>query len=193
MPIRYSSPMKMKRHGAPFATSLCTLFLVCAAARAEPALPDAYRQAIEQGVQSGAYQSVAVGWIEGKERQSWFFGSAQADSAFEIGAVTEVFSGLLLAQAAYEGRLRLQTPIREVLPADFPFADPALGAVTLAALATHHAGLPPMPPNLMPAKIEDPYKDYSELDLRVFLANYHMTAAAPGYAYSTLDGGLLGY
>lgn len=185
--------MKMKRRGAPFTTSFCTLFLVCAETRAEPVLPDAYRQAIEQGVQSGAYQSVAVGWIEGKERHTWFFGSAQADSAFEIGAVTEVFSGLLLAQAAYEGKLRLQTPIREVLPADFPFADSALGAVTLAALATHHAGLPAMPPNLMPNKVEDPYTDYSELDLRVFLANYRMATTSPGYAYSTLDVGLLGY
>ena len=185
--------MKTKHCGAAFTTSLCTLFLVCAAARAEPVLPDAYRQAIEQGVQSGIYQSVAVGWIEGKERRTWFFGTAQADSAFEIGAVTEVFSGLLLAQAAYEGKLRLQTPIRELLPADFSFADPALGAVTLGALATHHAGLPAMPPNLMPGKVDDPYADYSEQDLRAFLASYRMPSASPGYAYSTLDVGLLGY
>jgi CubicO group peptidase (beta-lactamase class C family) len=184
--------MKMKSCGAAFTTSLCTLFLVCAAARAEPALPDAYRQALEQGVQSGVYQAVAVGWIDGKERGTWFFGPAQADSAFEIGAVTEVFTGLLLAQAAYEGKLRLQTPIRDLMPADFPFADPAMGTITLEALATHHAGLPAIPPNLMPGKVDDPYLDFSEQDLRGFLANYH-TTSSPSYAYSTLNVGLLGY
>jgi CubicO group peptidase (beta-lactamase class C family) len=185
--------MKMKSRGAAFTTSLCTLFLACSAVRAEPALPEAFRQSIEQGVQSGVYQTVAVGWIDGKEHGTWFFGSAQADSAFEIGAVTEVFTGILLAQAAYEGKLRLQTPIRELLAADFPFADPALGATTLEALATHHAGLPAIPANLMPGKGDDAYADYSEQDLRSFLANYHLPSASPNYAYSTLDVGLLGY
>jgi D-alanyl-D-alanine-carboxypeptidase/D-alanyl-D-alanine-endopeptidase len=191
--MRYSSPMKIKSCGAAFTTSLCTLFLVCSAVRAEPALPEGFRQSIEQGVQSGLYQAVAVGWIDGKDRATWFFGPAQADSAFEIGAVTEVFTGLLLAQAAYEGKLRLQTPIRELLAADFPFTDAALGAVTLEALATHHAGLPAIPPNLMPGKVDDPYADYSEQNLRSFLASYKRTSVAPGYAYSTLDVGLLGY
>ena len=163
------------------------------AARAAPALPEGFRQAIERGVQSGVYQSVAIGWIDGKDRGTWLFGQAQADSTFEIGAATEVFTGLLLAQAALEGKLRLQMPIRELLPADFPFADPALGAVTLEALATHHAGLPALPPNLLPHNADDPYADYSEQDLRAFLANYRLTSSSSGYVYSTLDAGLLGY
>ncbi|MDR3387807.1 MAG: serine hydrolase [Rudaea sp.] len=177
---------------AAFRTALCVLFL-SAAARAETALPQGYAQAIEQAVQAGAYPAVGVGWIDGADRDTWFFGSANADSVFEIGAVTEIFSGLLLAQAAYEGKVRLQTPLRELLAADFAFADPAAGAITLEALATHHAGLPPVPPNLMPLNAEDPYADYAEPALRAFLANYRGIASAPDYAYSTLDAGLLGY
>src|SRR5450432_1107703 len=189
--MRYFSPMK-KARAAVFKISLCVLFCVCVAARAAPALPDGYRQAIEQGVQSGVYHSVAVGWIDGRDRGTWFFGTAQGDSEFEIGAVTEVFSGLLLAQAAYEGKLRLQTPLRELLP-DFPFTDPALGTITLESLATHHAGLPAAPPNLMPPNADDPYAGYVEQDLRAFLANYRGNAPAPDYTCSTLDDGLLGY
>ena len=189
--MRYSSAMKTAC-GAAFITGLCTLFLGCDAARAESGLPDAYRQALDRGVQTGIYQAVAVGWIDGKDRDTWFFGPAQADSAFEIGAATEVFTGLLLAQAAYEGKLRLQTPIRELLPADF-LADPALGALPLEALATHHAGLPAVPPNLLSGNVDDPYADYTEQDLRAFLASYHLPASSPGYSYSTLDAGLLGY
>jgi CubicO group peptidase (beta-lactamase class C family) len=156
-------------------------------------LPDGYRQALEHGVQTGIYQTVAVGWIDSKDRGTWFFGPAQASSAFEIGATTEIFTGLLLAQAAYEGKLRLQIPIRELLPADFPLADPAVGEITLDALATHHAGLPAVPPNLLPGKVDDPYADYSEQDLRAFLASYRLPVLSPSYSYSTLDAGLLGY
>jgi serine-type D-Ala-D-Ala carboxypeptidase/endopeptidase len=190
--MRYSSPMK-KACAAAFKTSLCVLFLLCVTAHAAPTLPDGYRQAIEQAVQVGAYQAVAAGWIDGSDRGTWYFGTAQSDSAFEIGAVTEVFGGLLLAQAAYEGKLRLQTPMRELLPADFQFADPALGAITLETLATHHAGLPAAPPNLMPLNADDPYAGYVEQDLRAFLTNYRGIAPAAGYTYSPLDDGLLGY
>ena len=101
---------------------LFALLLIGRAANAAPALPDGYSQAFENSISSGAYHSIAVGWIDGSDRGTWFFGQAKADSAFEIGAATEIFTGLLLAQAAYEGKLRLQAPIRSLLPADFPFA-----------------------------------------------------------------------
>jgi D-alanyl-D-alanine-carboxypeptidase/D-alanyl-D-alanine-endopeptidase len=165
-------------------------------ASAEPAPTDAYRHAIEQGVNSGVYQDVAVGWIDGTQRDTWFYGGtmkADAHSVFEIGTATEVFTGLLLAQAAYEGKVRLQTPIRELLPTDFPFADPALGAITAEDLATHRSGLPALPPNLLPVTADDPYADYSEPELRAFLANYRRRSEPGDFAYSPLDAGLLGY
>src|SRR4051812_29368199 len=91
---------------------------------AEPS-GDAYREAIEAGVRAGAYRDVAVGRIEGTERSMYFVGNASADSRFELGAITEAFTGTLLAQCAYEGRLRLQTSLRERLP-QVSFADPEL-------------------------------------------------------------------
>jgi CubicO group peptidase (beta-lactamase class C family) len=190
------------RSGPAGATVLIrSLFILALAAAfgpafAAPMATDTYRHVIEQGVARGAYQSVAVGWIDGAQHETWFFGRAikpDADSTFEIGAVTEVFTGLLLAQAAYEGKLRLQTPISELLPKGFPFTDPALGAITLQDLASHHSGLPALPPNLMPGAIDDPYADYSETDLLDFLANDHLQSAPGNFAYTPLDAGLLGY
>ena len=165
-----------------------------ATAQAQPVAPDEYRQYLQHGVDSGVYAQVAVGWIDAGEHQTWFFGrDSKPDlaSMFEIGAATEIFTGLLLAQAAYEGKLRLASPLRELLPKEFGLDASRLGALTLQELATHRAGLPALPPNLLPANIEDPYADYSNTDLYALLANYRpgQTAVA---AYSTLDAGLLG-
>lgn len=151
-----------------------------------------YRQYLQRGVDTGIYDQVAAGWIDAGVRQTWFFGrESKPDlaSTFEIGVATEIFTGLLLAQGAYEGKVRLQTTVPELLPKDFPVAD-ALAATTLGDLITHRAGLPSTPSNLLPANIEDPYAGYTEQDLYAFLANYHRAETRP--SYSTLDAGIVG-
>ncbi len=179
--------------------SLCILLLALAGAvgaRAQDADSAPYRRALEAGVRSGAYHAVAAGWLDRDARASWFFGGddkPDAGSAFELGAVSEVFTGVLLARAAAEGRVRFATPVRELLPDDFVVADPALGALPLVDLATHRAGLPALPPNLMPEDPADPYAGYDELDLAALLANYRRDGPPPASAYSPLDAGLLGY
>jgi len=151
---------------------------------------DAYREAIEAGVRAGVYRDVAVGRIHGTERSTFFTGSASAESRFELGAVTEVFTGTLLAQCALEGRLRLQSSLRERLPR-LSFADPALGAATLEALATHRVALPTVPPNLLPSDPEDPYAGFGDAELRSLLANYRLGGRA-ATGYSPLQFGLIG-
>jgi CubicO group peptidase (beta-lactamase class C family) len=140
------------------------------------------------------FDQIAAGWIDGDTRQTWFFGrQSKPDlaSTFEIGSATEVFTGLLLAQAAYDGKVRMQTSLRDLLPKEFPIADAGLGAITLQQLATHQAALPAIPPNLLPANSDDPYADYHWRDLSALLANYRGPESANA-AYSTLDAGLLG-
>lgn len=170
------------------------LAVLATAASAQPIALSEYRLHLQHGVDVGIYNEIAAGWLDAGARQTWFFGrAAKPDlaSSFEIGAATEIFTGLLLAQAAIEGKLHLQSTIREVLPKELPIADSALGANTMLQLATHRAGLPALPPNLLPANSDDPYADYSTQDLCAFLANYrHAEPAAK--AYSTLDAGLIG-
>jgi len=171
-----------------------TLAIVAAVAQAQPIALAEYRQHLQHGVDAGVYEQVAAGWLDAGQRQTWFFGrDAQPDlaSAFEIGAATEIFTGLLLAQSAIDGKLRLQTTVRELLPKDIAIADPGLGANTLQQLVAHRAGLPALPPNLLPANADDPYADYSTQDLYALLANYRRPESTTP-AYSALDAGLLG-
>ena len=170
---------------------LFPLFCFAIAAAAAESPVDPYRAAIEAGIRAGVYRDVAFGRIEGKERSAFFAGGASAESRFELGALTEAFTGTLLAQTAYEGRVRLQTSLRERLP-QVSFADAGLGAATLDALATHQIVVPAVPPNLMPDDAEDPYASYGALEMRALLANYRMPREAHA-EYSPLQFGLIGY
>ncbi len=158
-------------------------------------MTDRYRRVLEEGVANGAYDGVAVGWIDGKQQKTWFFGQHRdaltERSAFEIGAVTEVFTGILLAQAVLDGKLRLTDPIGGLLPAGFPWADPEFATTPVVALATQTSGLPATPANLFASDPEDAYADYTENDLLAFLANYRTAESQRAYAYSPLNGALL--
>jgi CubicO group peptidase (beta-lactamase class C family) len=176
------------------------LTLIPAALGAQPLPADGYLASLQQGVDSGLYRQLAVGWIDGTltgpdQRQTWFLGSGQkpdADSTFEIGAASEIFTGLLLAQAAIDGQVQMNEQLRNLLPKDFAFADPQLGAISLRQLATRRSGLPAVPPNLFPANTDDAYAGFDQSALLTFLANYKLAAGTAAPDYSILDIGLLG-
>jgi CubicO group peptidase (beta-lactamase class C family) len=111
---------------------------------------------------------------------------------FEIGSITKVFTGLLLAETVNEGKARLDDPIAKYLPADLKLA-PAVAAITLEQLATHTSGLPRLPDNMKPADPLDPYAEYGAAEMYAFLASYAPAKPVPQPAhYSNLGMGLLG-
>jgi CubicO group peptidase (beta-lactamase class C family) len=179
----------------------CAAFLILSLidvlAPAAPTLPDAYRRVFEQGAANGAYGVLAVGLIKDKERQLWWFGKAAGGSApdaervFEIGAVSDVFAGVLLGQAVLDGKLRLTEPVRSGFAADFPWGSRELGDTAVVDLATQRSGLPETPGNLFPASSADPYARYEQADLLAFLANYS-PPSPHAVAYSALNAALLG-
>ena len=59
---------------------------------------------------------------------------------FEIGSISKVFTGLLLAQAVSDKKLSLSSTLRDLLGPDFAFADPNVAAITLEQLSTHTSG-----------------------------------------------------
>jgi len=168
-----------------------------------PLLSSAFRETIERGVANGAYASVAVGVIDGKRRDAFYFGHrdgtqskpADDDSLFELGAISEVFTGILLTQAAIEGKLHFSDPVEKFLPTSFPFADTRLGKITLAQLATQHSALPAQPANLFPDDIDDPYAGYASEDLLALLAFQRGSGQGreTSDSYSVLNAGLLGH
>lgn len=120
-------------------------------------------------------------------------GLAPERVVFEIGSITKVFTGLLLAHAVLEGKASLDDPIAKHLPADLAL-HPDTAAITLLQLATHTSGLPRLPANLDPAERADPYADYSRDRFYAFLRGYRPAAPAPQpAAYSNLGFGLLGH
>ena len=117
----------------------------------------------------------------------------EGDTIFEICSVSKVFTGLLLADAVVQGRVRLDQPAAELLPAGVRMPEHKNRAITLQHLATHVSGLPRLPDPFVPADWNNPYADYSGNKLAAFLNRYRLTRA-PGEQreYSNLGMGLLG-
>jgi D-alanyl-D-alanine-carboxypeptidase/D-alanyl-D-alanine-endopeptidase len=110
---------------------------------------------------------------------------------FEIGSVTKVFTGILLADAVTDGRLGLDDTLAQRLPVKF--AHSATGAVTLKQLATHTSCLPRLPDNVQDIDAADPYARYDDKKLFEYLAGARLTATPPCAAeYSNLGFGILG-
>jgi D-alanyl-D-alanine-carboxypeptidase/D-alanyl-D-alanine-endopeptidase len=136
---------------------------------------------------------VAIGVVQHGERHIFSYGAAKPDSVFEIGSITKTFTGLILAQMVEQGKVRLDEPVRELLPPD-TVAKPATGAeISLLDLSDQHSGLPRMPDNFKPADPENPYADYDAKLLYAFISKQGVTlpASAP-FGYSNLGVGLLG-
>src|SRR3712207_6461289 len=72
-------------------------------------------------VKDRANAALVVGVIAAGEEQVFTFGQCDGkvpdrDSAFEIGSVTKAFTGILLAERAKAGVLRLDDPVQKHLP-----------------------------------------------------------------------------
>jgi serine-type D-Ala-D-Ala carboxypeptidase/endopeptidase len=113
---------------------------------------------------------------------------------FEIGSISKVFTGILLAQAVLEKKVKLTTTIAELMSKTQRFADADVAAITLEQLATHTSGLPRMPTNAEPGSDPaDPHAHYDRARLCEFMATAEL-AHPPPFAseYSNLGVGLLG-
>lgn len=141
----------------------------------------------------GAGGGLAIGVYQRGIARVLTYGSAVPGSIFEIGSVTKLFTALALARMADEGKVRLDQPVRElVLTARV--AQPVGPEITLLDLATHHSGLPPLPWNLRPRDLANPYADYDATRLYAFLENrgFGRQPIEP-FAYSNLGYGLLAH
>jgi CubicO group peptidase (beta-lactamase class C family) len=113
---------------------------------------------------------------------------------FEIGSLTKVFTGLLLAQTVVEGKATLDMTLQEALGDAVTFEDPQVGRITLRQLATHTSSLPRLPDNMeLGADPQDPYAHYDRARLFSYLAKARLKGQPPfAKSYSNLGMGLLG-
>ena len=117
-----------------------------------------------------------------------------ADTVFEIGSITKVFTALLLADMIVRGEVAASDPVAKYLPDDVrvPYFEET--PITLKDLATYTSGLPRMPANFKPKDASNPYVDFSVAQLYDFVSN-HKLRFRPGthYEYANLGFGLLGH
>jgi len=125
-------------------------------------------------------------------RRIFCYGAARVDSIYEIGSMTKTFTGLLLAQMAEQGKVKLDEPVRELLPAG-TVAKPEGQEITLLDLATQRSGLPAMPDNIGLENLAQPYADYHSADLMAYMGKHGVAnptqASSP---FGSLGFGLLG-
>ncbi|EPX63702.1 beta-lactamase [Cystobacter fuscus DSM 2262] len=117
------------------------------------------------------------------------------ESLYALGALTQVFTGTLLALLVDRGEARLDTPLQELIPRSL-LPDEAAGRITLEQLATHTSGMPYEPPNLWTGTWNpaDPYGHYNATLFGDFLRGYHPPRPPPRrYAESLLGMGVLGH
>ena len=116
---------------------------------------------------------------------------------FEIGSVSKVFTGLLLAQAVEKGDLALDDNLAKLLPGK-TIDSPGVAAITLRQLVTHTACLPRAPAQVNERMGQgNPYGDFTRVDMWQSLATLKVgTPANPvppcPAAYSNYGMGLLG-
>ena len=117
-----------------------------------------------------------------------------AETLFEIGSMSKVFTSLILAQMALEGKVDLDDPVARYLPEGASVPERGGKQITLRNLSQHNSALPRLPDNLAMSDIENPYAEYGESELLAFLASYELPREiGSAYEYSNLGAGLLGY
>lgn len=190
------------------ALAACMLgMLLCAAAMAASDAPVTLASSppeLARAAIGGLRGSVSVGlWRDGKASFAGLrdgvavpaeeVGGANA-ALFEIGSISKVFTGVLLAQAVERGELSLDDTLGKRLAGQVEFASDKVAAITLRQLITHTSCLPRLPPDLhVGGDMADPYRHYDRARLWKALAALQLETAPPCEAsYSNLGVGLLG-
>lgn len=156
-------------------------------------------------IESGTAVGMVVGVVDGPHTAIFGYGQLSPEcpqtpdgrTLFEIGSVTKVFTGILLADAVQRSEVALDEPLAKLLPPHVKVPEWESRTVTLLDLVTHTSGLPRLPPNLLPqiAKYpRNPYAHYTVAQMYEALAEIRLQSR-PGskYLYSNFGMGLLGH
>jgi D-alanyl-D-alanine-carboxypeptidase/D-alanyl-D-alanine-endopeptidase len=145
-------------------------------------------------------QGIVVG-VLGPQGQRFVAGGTGAGAKvdrhtlFEIGSMSEVFTGLILADMANKGEVSLADPAAKYLPKGHHMPERGGRQITLRDLSTHRSGLPPLADDMDALdRLDGPFADYGEAKLLAFLDRYQlMHDIGSRWDRSSLGVGLLGY
>lgn len=199
------------------AWAFCFLFITVPEARAAAdaaaikTTVDTAAQAFRKANPQAA--GISIGVIEDGQTFTFHYGTTELGQTktptdktlYPIASITKTFTGTLLAQAAMEGKLKLDDDIRHYLEGDYPNLEFDGRPIHIADLVDHRSGLPffiPDRPETQPVPGDTPWltridtfeKTYSRAD---FYADLHKVklAGKPGeiVQYSNAAAMLAGY
>ena len=165
-------------------------------------IPEDVKASIQARVSGGTIPGIVVGFLSPDGSETYHAAGVMAvgkpdpvgpDTIFEIGSITKSFTGVLLAEMAARGEVKLSDPVRKYLPEGTTVPKECEREITLEDLATQRSGLPRLPDNMEPADPEDPYVDYTAERLYAFLGRAKLERPIGTYEYSNLGMGLLGH
>jgi len=109
---------------------------------------------------------------------------------FDIGAVSKVFAGVVLAEMIERREVTLDDPLQTYLPAGItaPMLDGR--GITLRDLVTHTAELPNLPPRLRPVQPRNPYATADSASVHGSLADIRLEQA-PGARFRDSNWGFM--
>jgi serine-type D-Ala-D-Ala carboxypeptidase/endopeptidase len=117
-----------------------------------------------------------------------------ADTIFEIGSITKVFTAIISILKEQEEKINLEDPINKYF-SDTIKVPMKTRKIRLIDLMTHTSGLPRIPDNMVDSeyKMSNPYKAYSLKKLYSFLKSHKLVRnSGEVFEYSNLGYGLLG-
>jgi CubicO group peptidase (beta-lactamase class C family) len=165
---------------------------------------DAVDLLVERAMRSGRRIGLVVGCVQGGEQRLVGSGSLRigapdlpdGGTIFEIGSVTKVFTGLLLADLVEQGLVGLDDSLAGYLPAWVRVPTFKGHQITLGDLASHAGGLPRDPKGTLGRWLRDRRNPQARLSVEELYASLARTRLRhrPGerVKYSNLGAGLLG-
>lgn len=145
-----------------------------------------------QGIVIGVVENDSVRIVAGGTGAA---AAVDANTLFEIGSITKVFTALLFADMVNKREVSLGDPAAKYLPAGHSMPERNGRPITLRDLAMHRSGLPRMADDMQAVNHPDgPFADFDEKRLLAFLDRHELARdAGSEWEYSNIGMGLLGY
>ena len=152
-------------------------------------------------IENRVVDGLSIGYIEGNHYGIVHLGSstrvgknANNLTLYELGSVSKVFTGLLLADAVVRGEVDLNAAADVANSAGIRLPSRDGMSIKWIDLSTHRSGLPRLPGNLPVVDLVNPYRDYDSKKAADFLNQYELPCR-PGDSqeYSNFGGSVLGY
>jgi serine-type D-Ala-D-Ala carboxypeptidase/endopeptidase len=158
-------------------------------------------QAVQLQIEKNFIPGAVIGFYENGKITYASYGETQIGSGraptehslYEIGSISKVFTGIILASLHNQKTVNLYDPISKYIP---ELKNTPAGQITLVELSTHTSGLPRLPLNFNPANGKDPYADYTETQLLEYLISITELNRPKPFSwnnYSNVGVGLLGH